>query len=327
MDVYGESGKRAHGTGFVGIDADTEDLVDNLEVYEALVNPQESRPNNKNNGGMMPPMMMGGAGGGNAAASSGMGNAAAASTAGAVARGVPAGGVVGAPVAAPVASPGAGTAAAGSVPGGAGLGGGAGVGAAPGAGIGTGAGMPTGVMAAEADVSGTEPGAPDGQAVSDTPDEPVESGQSGAADQTPPDSPSRDESSDVVDPRSRAGARADGGGTEGPGRIGPDGRVATGDVVSVDATEIDRVAKEWSHLADGMAGLSTNISNLQPAEGDFGMVRVPEPSYGAMTSGLHRMAGGASDEFGQISAGLAATTRSFQETEDRAEATMREVAQ
>lgn len=324
MDVYGESGKRAHGTGFVGVNADTEDVVDNLEVYEALVNPQESRPGgNKNNGGMMPPMMMGGAGGGNAAASSGMGNAAAASTAGAVARGVPAGGVVGAPVAAPVASTGAGTVAAGTSSAGAGLGAGTGAGAGAGGsgiGAGMGSGMPSGVVAAEIGDSGTEPAVPTGHIDAEAPGQPGVPEETGA--------PGQGEGTNRTEPRTSPGGPIDEGAPEDRPGVGPDGRVpVTNDVVSVDPVEIDRVAREWSNLADGMAGLSTNISNLQPAEGDFGMVRVPEPSYGAMTSGLHRMAGGASEEFGQISAGLSATTRSFQETEAEAEATMRGVAQ
>ncbi|NHB84916.1 hypothetical protein G7085_10675 [Tessaracoccus sp. HDW20] len=79
MDVYSQREERAHSTGFVGISADTDDVIDNLEVYEALINPRESeRAGGQNGGGMMPPMMgMGGAGGGAAgAAQGGLGSAA-----------------------------------------------------------------------------------------------------------------------------------------------------------------------------------------------------------------------------------------------------------
>lgn len=78
MDVYSQQEQRAHGTGFVGIEAESEDAIDNLEVYEALINPRESeRGAGGQGGGMMPPPMMGmgGAGassGAAAGASSGM---------------------------------------------------------------------------------------------------------------------------------------------------------------------------------------------------------------------------------------------------------------
>lgn len=78
MDVYSQQEQRAHGTGFVGIKAESEDAIDNLEVYEALINPRESeRGPGGQGGGMMPPPMMGmGAGastaGGAAGASSGL---------------------------------------------------------------------------------------------------------------------------------------------------------------------------------------------------------------------------------------------------------------
>ena len=71
MDVYSQGEQRAHGTGFVGIEAESDDQIDALEVYEALINPRESGNQSGGSGGpgMMPPMMgMGGAGGGAAGA-------------------------------------------------------------------------------------------------------------------------------------------------------------------------------------------------------------------------------------------------------------------
>ena len=71
MDVYSQGEQRAHGTGFVGIEAESDDQIDALEVYEALINPRESGNQSGGSGGpgMMPPMMgMGGAGGGAASA-------------------------------------------------------------------------------------------------------------------------------------------------------------------------------------------------------------------------------------------------------------------
>ena len=44
MDVYSQKEQRAHGTGFVGIEAESDDQIDNLEVYEALINPREAEP-------------------------------------------------------------------------------------------------------------------------------------------------------------------------------------------------------------------------------------------------------------------------------------------
>lgn len=73
MDVYSQGEQRAHGTGFVGIEAESDDQIDALEVYEALINPREAGNQSGGSGGpgMMPPMMgmgMGGAGGGAAGA-------------------------------------------------------------------------------------------------------------------------------------------------------------------------------------------------------------------------------------------------------------------
>ena len=71
MDVYSQGEQRAHGTGFVGIEAESDDQIDALEVYEALINPREAGNQSGGSGGpgMMPPMMgMGGAGGGAASA-------------------------------------------------------------------------------------------------------------------------------------------------------------------------------------------------------------------------------------------------------------------
>ena len=67
MDVYSQGEQRAHGTGFVGIEAESDDQIDALEVYEALINPREAGNQSGGSGGpgMMPPMMgmgMGGAG-------------------------------------------------------------------------------------------------------------------------------------------------------------------------------------------------------------------------------------------------------------------------
>ena len=92
MDVYSQNQQRAHGTGFVGIEAESDDAIDALEVYEATINPREAGNSGGGAGGpgMMPPMMgmMGGGGAGGAAggaaslgASQGMTGAAAASTA------------------------------------------------------------------------------------------------------------------------------------------------------------------------------------------------------------------------------------------------------
>lgn len=65
--VQPEGAARAHGTGFVGIEAESDDQIDNLEVYEALINPREAERGGagQNGPGMMPPMMgMGGGGAG-----------------------------------------------------------------------------------------------------------------------------------------------------------------------------------------------------------------------------------------------------------------------
>lgn len=322
MDVYGEGGKRAAAVNAagVGIGAETEDEVDNLEVYEAMVNPQESRPNqNKGGQGMMPPMMMGGAGGqGQAAASAGMSsNVAAANQAGAMARQVPTGGVVGGPVGAPVASPG--VSAAGSAPAGTagigagGLGGaGAGSGGVGGLGIGAGAGAGAGI-AAGVTASGVDDAtladeftgavAPDGNGETGDGSDDSTASQDDGLEQTGADTPNDADDGKTPD---RTGKPEVG--------LPP---VKT-DIVTIDPVEIKRVSKEWSQLSDGMADLSTSFTNLQAGEDDFGMVRAPKKHYDTMASGLRQMAGGASAEFGQISAGLDATNRSFQETEDQA---------
>lgn len=322
MDVYGEGGKRAAAVNAVGVGmgADTEDEVDNLEVYEAMVNPQESKPNqNKGGQGMMPPMMMGGAGGqGQAAASAGMSsNVAAANQAGAMARQVPTGGVVGGPVGAPVASPG--VAAAGGAPSGtagvgvggiSGIGGGVGGGVGGlglGAGAGAGAGIAAGVAASGVDnttltdeFSG-EVAPQTGDIVGD-----------GSGDSTADDG--GDDQTGSKDP----GGPEDGNAPRANPPVEVDQPPTRTDVVTIDPVEIKRVSKEWSQLSDGMADLSASFTNLQAGDDDFGMVRAPKKHYDAMTSGLQHMAGGASAEFGQISAGLEATNRSFQETEDQA---------
>ncbi|WP_461104079.1 hypothetical protein [Tessaracoccus terricola] len=297
MDVYGESGRRAHRTGVVGVDAETEDTVDNLEVYEALVNPKEANSGgNKGRGGMMPPMMMGGAGAGggsSAAASAGASQAAAVSTAGATARAVPGPMAAGTTTAAPVASPGAGagTAGAGSTPsfGGGGL-------PSGGGGVPT-AGLGAGVVAAQSEDPGN-PGVGEDQ----------------------PESPGTD-----PDPVAEEDD-GEGGPVDGIGRINPlpptNTDLPPDDVVEVNPAEIERLAKEWSSLSDSMTGLSTNISNLQADAGAFGMVRDPEPVYGKMTDGLSRRSGGAAAEFEQISAGLAASAAAFRATEDDATASL-----
>ena len=74
MDVYSQKEQRAHGTGFVGIEAESDDQIDNLEVYEALINPREAERGGagQNGPGMMPPMMgMGGGGAGATGAGAG----------------------------------------------------------------------------------------------------------------------------------------------------------------------------------------------------------------------------------------------------------------
>ncbi|TRY16984.1 hypothetical protein FOJ82_14085 [Tessaracoccus rhinocerotis] len=299
MDVYGESGRRAHRTGVVGVDAETEDTVDNLEVYEALVNPKEAGSGgNKGRGGMMPPMMMGGVGAGggsSAAASAGASQAAAASTAGATARAVPGPMAAGTTTAAPVASPGvgAGTAGAATTP----SFGGAGLPSGGGGGIPT-AGLGAGVVAAQSDDAAAADADP---------------GAGTDAPQTDPDPATDDES-------------GDGGPVDGIGRINPvppnNTDLPENDVVEVNPAEIERLAKQWSSLSDSMTGLSTNISNLQADAGAFGMVRDPEPVYGKMTDGLSRRSGGAAAEFEQISAGLAASAAAFRDTEDDATASL-----
>ena len=42
MDVYSQNQQRAHGTGFVGIEAESDDAIDALEVHEATINPREA---------------------------------------------------------------------------------------------------------------------------------------------------------------------------------------------------------------------------------------------------------------------------------------------
>lgn len=88
MDVYSQSDERAHGTGFVGIEADSDDAIDTLEVYEALINPRESERGSGQGGpGMMPPMMgMGGAGGAGASGAQAGLSASAGTSAASVAR-------------------------------------------------------------------------------------------------------------------------------------------------------------------------------------------------------------------------------------------------
>lgn len=304
MDVYGESGRRAHRTGVVGVDSDTEDTVDNLEVYEALVNPKEANSGgNKGKGGMMPPMMMGGgagAGGSSAAASAGASQAAAASTAGATARAVPGPMAAGTSTAAPAAAPGVGAGSAGAASSGAG----GMTGLPAGGGIGTpaGGGLGGGVLAAGSEATDDTTGE------SDEPDN---------SQQDPPTDDGADE-----DP-------GEGGTVDPIGRIQfpPTSELPPDDAVEVNPAEIERLAKQWSSLSDSMTGLSTSIGNLQADNGAFGMVSGPEPVYGKMTDGLHRRSGGAAAEFDQISAGLAASAKAVRNTEDDATASLGGISQ
>ncbi len=131
---------RVQQSGVTGHNADTDDLVADLDIYEALINPHDASGAKSNRGGMGAPMMMapgmgggGGAAGPAAAAGGRLGGAPGGVPAGTAAAGV---GLAGGPGAGGLSGGGAGLA------GGAGAGGG-GLGGVPGAGL-HGSGLPGG---------------------------------------------------------------------------------------------------------------------------------------------------------------------------------------
>ena len=283
MDVYSQDEQRAHGTGFIGIDAESDDAIDSLEVYEALINPREADQRGGQSGpGMMPPMMGMGGGGAGAAAPGGAGlSTAAANTAAAS--------VVG--KAAPLSMPGVAPTLTGPAAASAGLG----VGTAAGLGAGGGggpSGLPAGGMP-----EGLGDVPPGGLEAAQVPEEP-------AAEEATEEVPQEQQTPPSTPPEASL---------QGPGP----------DVTAIDPAEVDRVAKEWLGLAQEMATIGSAASELQASLEDFGLVQQPAGPYGEMTTGIQQLAGGASKEFDEIATGLSYGAQAYRDHEAAAAATAR----
>lgn len=297
MDVYSQNEQRAHGTGFVGIEAESNDAIDNLEVYEALINPREADQKGGQGGsGMMPPMMggMGAGGGAGGAVPGGLASSATASSAAmsTAARVTP----LSMPGTAPAAAA-AGPAAASAGIGSGSLGSGSGMGAA---GLGMGA-AGAGLAAAPAAAS---------------PGESTEASDLIATTPVGPDTapPPPDDSQAAEQPKDSGGAAS----------VQPSSpQTGQPDVVRVDPAEVDRVAKEWSGLANEMADIGSIAEELQASLEDFGMVKQPAGPYGQMTSGIRQLAGGASKEFDEIASGLSHGAQAYREQEAAAATSVR----
>ncbi|AQP48557.1 hypothetical protein BW730_14660 [Tessaracoccus aquimaris] len=284
MDVYSQDEQRAHGTGFIGIDAESDDAIDSLEVYEALINPREADQRGGQGGpGMMPPMMGMGGGGAGAAAPGGAGlSTAAANTAAASMVGK----------ATPLTMPGVAPTLTGPAAASAGLG----VGTAAGLGAG-GGGSPSGLPAGGMPdgMGEAPPGGLEAAQVSEEPAAEDATEEVPQEQQTPPSTP--------TDATLNAGP-------------GPD-------ETAIDPAEVDRVAKEWSGLAQEMATIGSAASELQASLEDFGLVQQPAGPYGEMTSGIQQLAGGASKEFDEIATGLSYGAQAYRDHEAAAAATAR----
>lgn len=286
MDVYSQKEQRAHGTGFVGIEAESDDQIDNLEVYEALINPREAERGGagQNGPGMMPPMMgMGGGGAGATGAGAGGMNTsmATAANAGIAARvGGPAGAGA-APVIGPAA---ASTGIGGPTPSVGGLGGGGGLPTSP---------IPSGPAAAGLPVEEPEE-APESAIQVEPPPEPQPAGELVPTEKDEP---------------------------EGGGESAPVG--TTPDVIAIDPAQVEQVAREWSSLAGEMADISTAAGELQASLEDFGMVQQPAGPYGEVSAGIRELAGGASKEFDEIATGLNFGAQAYRDQETQAAQSVR----